>query len=73
MTKAAKEYGPTRHMPRPPIPSNVDALHDLSIQLAQDGQADAARRYLRQFVETAPRGLYAKDIDKISALPARLK
>jgi len=54
-------------------PSNFDALYDLGIQLAQDGQRDAARRYLTQFVQTAPRGQYAKDIDKVSALLARLR
>ncbi len=54
-------------------PSNFDALYDLGIQLAQDGQRDAARRYLTQFVQTAPRGQYAKDIDKVSVLLARLR
>jgi len=54
-------------------PSNFDALYDLGIQLAQDGQHDAARRYLTQFVQTAPRGQYAKDIDKVAALLARLR
>jgi tetratricopeptide (TPR) repeat protein len=54
-------------------PSNFDALYDLGIQLAQDGQTDAARRYLTQFVRTAPHGQYGKDIDKVSALLARLK
>src|SRR5204862_8162585 len=33
-------------------PQNFDALYDLGIQLAQDGQTDAARRYLTQFVQT---------------------
>ena len=54
-------------------PSNFDALYDLGIQLAEDGQREAARRYLTQFVETAPRGQYAKDIDKVSALLTHLK
>jgi len=54
-------------------PSNFDALYDLGIQLAQDGQIDAARRYLTQFVQTAPRGQYGKDIDKVAALLTRLK
>jgi tetratricopeptide (TPR) repeat protein len=53
-------------------PNNFDALYDLGIQLAQDGQPDAARRYLTQFVETAPRGQYGKDIDKVAALLAQL-
>jgi arylsulfatase A-like enzyme/Tfp pilus assembly protein PilF len=54
-------------------PENFDALYDLGIQLAQDGQLDAARRYLTQFVQTAPRGQYGKDIDKVSALLPRLR
>ena len=49
-------------------PENFDALYDLGIQLAQDGQLDAARRYLTQFVQTAPRGQYGRDIDKVAAL-----
>ena len=53
-------------------PSNFDALYDLSVQLAQDGQIPAAKRYIEQFVRTAPRGQYAKDIDKLAALLARL-
>ena len=54
-------------------PSNFDALYDLGIQLVQDGQREAARRYLTQFVQTAPRGQYAKDIDRVAALLAHLK
>src|SRR3954471_20028652 len=54
-------------------PSNFDALYDLSIQLAQDGQLDAAKRYMEQFVRTAPRGQYAGDIDKFAAFLAHLR
>jgi arylsulfatase A-like enzyme/Tfp pilus assembly protein PilF len=54
-------------------PSNFDALYDLSVQLAQDGQIAAAKRYMEQFVRTAPRGQYGKDIDKLSALLAHLR
>ena len=54
-------------------PANFDALYDLGIQLAQDGQIEAARQYLTQFVQTAPRGQYGKDIDKVSALLPRLR
>jgi len=53
-------------------PSNFDALYDLGIQLLQDGQIEAARRYLTQFVRTAPTGQYAKDVEKVSALLKRL-
>jgi tetratricopeptide (TPR) repeat protein len=54
-------------------PSNFDALYDLSVQLAQDGQIDAAKRYMEQFVRTAPRGQYGKDIDKLSTLLTHLR
>ena len=54
-------------------PANFDALYDLGIQLAEDGQIEAARRYLAQFVRTAPRGQYGKDIDKVSALLTKLR
>jgi len=54
-------------------PANFDALYDLGIQLAEDGQMEAARRYLAQFVRTAPRGQYGKDIDKVSALLTKLR
>ena len=53
-------------------PSNFDALYDLGVQLIRDGQLAAARRYMEQFVHTAPRGQYAKDIDKVSELLKRL-
>jgi hypothetical protein len=43
------------------------------VQLAQDGQLAAARRHMAQFVRTAPRGQYGKDIDKLSAALAHLK
>lgn len=54
-------------------PSNFDALYDLGIQLARDGQIDKARRYLADFVQRAPRGHYGRDIDQVSALLARLR
>ena len=54
-------------------PSNFDALYDLSVQLAQDGQLPAAKRYMEQFVRTAPRGQYAKDIDKMTSVLAHLR
>jgi len=54
-------------------PANFDALYDLGIQLAQDGQIAKARRYLSQFVRTAPRAQYSADIDKVAALLARLR
>ena len=54
-------------------PANFDALYDLGIQLAQDGQIEKARRYLSQFARTAPRAQYGTDIDKVAALLARLR
>jgi tetratricopeptide (TPR) repeat protein len=54
-------------------PANFDALYDLGIQLAQDGQIAAAKRYMEQFVRTAPRGQYGKDIDKLSNLLTHLR
>jgi arylsulfatase A-like enzyme/tetratricopeptide (TPR) repeat protein len=54
-------------------PTNFDALYDLSVQLAQDGQLAAAKRYMEQFVRTAPRGQYGKDIDKLSAALEHLR
>jgi Tfp pilus assembly protein PilF len=52
-------------------PSNFDALYDLCIQLAEDGQLAAAKRYMDQFVRTAPRGQYGKDIDKLATFLSR--
>src|SRR3954471_3612288 len=53
-------------------PSNFDALYDLSVQLVQAAQLPAAKRYIEQFVRTAPRGQYGKDIDKLAAALQRL-
>jgi tetratricopeptide (TPR) repeat protein len=53
-------------------PSNFDALYDLCVQLAQDGRLAEARRYMEQFVRTAPRGQYGKDIDKLATALQRL-
>ena len=54
-------------------PSNFDALYDLSVQLVQDGRPAEARPYMEQFVNTAPRGQYGKDIDKMIAALAHLR
>jgi arylsulfatase A-like enzyme/Tfp pilus assembly protein PilF len=54
-------------------PANFDALYDLSVQLAQDGQLAAAKKYMEQFVRTAPRGQYGKDVDKLSTLLTHLR
>jgi arylsulfatase A-like enzyme/Tfp pilus assembly protein PilF len=49
-------------------PTNYDALYNLATALARDGQMDAARPYLEQFVRTAPPAFYAKDIREIAGL-----
>ena len=43
-------------------PSNYDALYDLGMTLARDGQPVAARRYLEQFVRSAPAAQYGKEL-----------
>jgi Tfp pilus assembly protein PilF len=48
--------------------SNYDALYNLATTLAHDGQFDAAKPYLEEFVRSAPPGFYAKDIREISTL-----
>jgi protein O-GlcNAc transferase len=49
-------------------PANFDALYDLGVQLARDGQHDAARQYLTQFARTAPPAQYGKELQQVSAL-----
>ena len=53
-------------------PENYDALYNLATELANDGQADAARPYLEQFARTAPPAFYARDIQRVQALLERL-
>ena len=48
--------------------SNYDALYNLATTLARAGELDAARPYLEQFVRTAPRAFYSRDIDEIAKL-----
>jgi arylsulfatase A-like enzyme/Tfp pilus assembly protein PilF len=49
-------------------PRNFDALYNLGTTLARDGQPAAARPYLEQFLRTAPRAFYAKDLEDVSRL-----
>jgi len=49
-------------------PTNYDALYNLGITLAHDGQMGAARPYLEQFLRAAPAAFYAQDIHEISKL-----
>jgi arylsulfatase A-like enzyme/tetratricopeptide (TPR) repeat protein len=52
-------------------PTNYDALYNLATTLVRDGQMDAARPYLEQFVRTAPAAFYEKDIKEFTALLQR--
>jgi arylsulfatase A-like enzyme/Flp pilus assembly protein TadD len=51
--------------------TNYDALYNLATTLASDGRMTEARPYLEQFVRTAPRAFYGRDIDHVSAILAR--
>jgi choline-sulfatase len=48
-------------------PRNFDALFNLASELLRAGRRDEARPYVEQFVRTAPRALYARDIDALTA------
>ena len=50
---------------------NFDGACTTCTTLARDGQRDAARPYLEQFVRTAPPAFYAKDIRDLSELLKR--
>jgi Tfp pilus assembly protein PilF len=49
-------------------PRNFDALYNLGTTLAREGQAAAARPYLEEFLRTAPKASYAKDLEEVSRL-----
>jgi arylsulfatase A-like enzyme/Flp pilus assembly protein TadD len=49
-------------------PANFDALYDLGVQLARDGQRDDAQRYLTQFARTAPPAQYAKELREVRSV-----
>jgi arylsulfatase A-like enzyme/tetratricopeptide (TPR) repeat protein len=51
---------------------NYDALYNLGTELVNDGQMQAARPYLEQFVNTAPPTAYARDIARVRELLARM-
>ena len=53
-------------------PQNYDALYNLATELVNDGQLDAARSFLDQFVRTAPPAFYAADIARVKGLLARI-
>src|SRR5262249_35087191 len=52
-------------------PTNFDALYNLGVNLARDGQIDRARPFLEQFLRTAPEGRYTKDRKEVAALLQR--
>jgi len=50
---------------------NFDALYNLGTALSRDGDSNAARPYLEQFLRTAPPAFYAKDLQQVAALLRR--
>jgi arylsulfatase A-like enzyme/Tfp pilus assembly protein PilF len=54
-------------------PQNYDALYDLGVQLLRANEVAEARKYLEQFVRTAPASLYGKDIREITELLKRMR
>jgi Flp pilus assembly protein TadD len=53
-------------------PTNFEALYNLGVNLAQDGQQPRARPYLEQFLRTAPEAFYGEDRREVSALLRRV-
>lgn len=53
-------------------PSDFDALFNLATELVNDRQTSQARPYLERFVKSAPPMAYAKDIERLRAMLARL-
>jgi Tfp pilus assembly protein PilF len=52
-------------------PGNADALYNLGVTLTRDGQADAARPYLEQFMRAAPPAFYQKELKEVAVLLKR--
>ena len=52
-------------------PRNFDALFNLATELLNAGRPAEARPYVDQFVRTAPRAFYARDIDRLRTLVNR--
>ena len=48
--------------------TNYDALFNLATELVNAGRMTEARPHLEQFVRTAPRGLYGREIERLTAL-----
>jgi arylsulfatase A-like enzyme/Tfp pilus assembly protein PilF len=51
--------------------TNYDALFNLATELVNAGRMSEARPYLDQFVRTAPRALYGREIDRLAGLLRR--
>ena len=49
-------------------PTNYDALYNLATTMARGGRASEARPLLEQFLRTAPRAFYARDLAEIASL-----
>ena len=49
-------------------PTNFEALYNLGVNLARDGQLARARPYLEQFLRTAPEAFYADEQREVGAL-----
>jgi arylsulfatase A-like enzyme/Flp pilus assembly protein TadD len=47
-------------------PTNFDALFNVATALAAAGRVEEARPFMTQFVRTAPRAFYARDIERFS-------
>lgn len=45
-------------------PANFDALYNLCVVLITSGRTDQARRFVTQFVQTAPPRVYGREIDE---------
>jgi arylsulfatase A-like enzyme/Tfp pilus assembly protein PilF len=54
-------------------PRQYDTLFNLGITLLEMGDRAAARKYLEQFIQTAPPVFYAKDIESMKAELRRLR
>lgn len=53
-------------------PTNFEALYNLGVNLARDGQMTRARPYLEQFLRTAPEAFYGEDRREVSGLMRRV-
>ena len=52
-------------------PRNFDALYNVGTALAREGDMNAARPYLEQFLRTAPPAFYEKDLREVASILGR--